>query len=154
MTSTEDSSPATLPVPTEVRAAYWIWIVVAVVSGASALFLPTQRAVLEQAIRESDFGRTLTPEQLDVVVTTNIVVPVVFYLLIAVLGAFFAFQARRGRNWARISLAALTVLSILYVFGNRSVIGLAVTFLAVVAVVLLFMGKPNAFYLAHKRPKF
>lgn len=127
--------------PGTVTAAFWLWIVEAVLS---VIFGIVVVAVAAATPAVAD----LSGSQRDSAVGVLIGVAVVF-IVVAVVRGLIAFAMRRGRNWARIVLTVLAALSIVATVlqggGAGWLLWLSVV-LAVVAVVLMFVPASNAWF--------
>lgn len=138
--------------PTEIQAAFWAYIVAALVGVIGALMLFGARQQLLDAARTS--SPTLTEDQLNSVVSITIGSIVVVGLIFAALYVLFAFKLRAGRNWARIVLtivAVLALLSLLIGGAGSSVLRLVGDLAAIVGAVLSYMPNSNAYINAVKQ---
>jgi hypothetical protein len=107
-------------------------------------------------------------QQVDVqtLVTVTKTILIVIFLIFAAVYLLFAFKMRAGRNWARITLTvfgALTLLSVVtagstssvtvgsetYSAGSRGPSWLTAV-VALVGIVLMFVGESNRFFAASK----
>jgi hypothetical protein len=84
-------------------------------------------------------------------VTVSLVFVAIVGIVFAGLYLLFAFKARAGRNWARITLTVLTVLRVVVLAIGFSLLSALSALVAVVAVVLLFLPASNQFFAASKR---
>ncbi len=149
--------------PTTVTAAFWCWILTAVGALATVIFALTS-PVWDDAVRAGirvSGNVNVDPQQ--VVNISRISLIVVFVILIGVY-LLFAFKMRDGRNWARIVLTVfggLTLLSAIRpTVGNVEYNGVVyqtnqgptwvTAVLALVGIVLMFVGPSNQYFAAHK----
>jgi heme/copper-type cytochrome/quinol oxidase subunit 2 len=139
------------PPPKEVQASFWLWIAGAVLSVISALLVLTERDTVVDQVRATPDGASLSQEQVDSLVLVTLLIAVVVSLVVAALYVLFAFKARAGRNWARIVLALLTAVSLLFQLTSVSILGLLVALIGVVATVLLFLPASNQYFTAAQR---
>lgn len=139
-----------LPAPTPVQVSFWLWVATAVVSVIGALLGFTQRDAALATVRGANTAN-LSEAQLEAAVTFGLVLAAVFLIVFAGLYLLFAFKARAGRNWARIVLTVLTVIDVLVLAINFSLVSGLSTLVAVVAVVLLFLPASSQFYAASRR---
>lgn len=140
-------------VPREVVISFWIWAATAALLFVGAILFILNRETVAQALRQSPNGGQLTAQQIEQAAGVAVGVGAAILLIIAALYLLFAFKAKAGRNWARITLTVLTVLNALSALtgtsgGVANYVGLL---LAIVAVVLLYMPSSNAYYNAMKR---
>lgn len=139
-----------LPAPTPVQVSFWLWVATAVVGVIGAVVVFTRRDAAVDAARAANVQH-LTDAQLQAAVTVGLVVAALFAVVFAGLYLLFAFKARAGRNWARITLTVLTVLDVLLLATSFTVLSALSTLVAVVAAVLLFLPASNQFFTASKR---
>lgn len=140
-------------VPREVVISFWIWAATAALLFVGAILFILNRDTVAQALRQSPNGGQLTAQQLEQAASVAVGVGAAILLIIAALYLLFAFKAKAGRNWARITLTVLTALNALSALSGTSggvanYIGLI---LAIVAVVLLYLPPSNAYFNAMKR---
>ena len=140
----------TLPTPTPVQVSFWLWVVTVVLSLIGAVVGFTQRDALMTALRAANVQH-LTEDQRQAAATVSLAVAAVIAVVFAGLYLLFAFKARAGRNWARITLTVLTVLRVLFLFAGFSVLAVISVVAAVAATVLLFLPEANQFFTASKR---
>ena len=151
------AAPATPP--QQVTIAFWLYIaaaVLSVISGiATAISVSANRAIILQQVTDSlknakTNGANLDPNSLaDAAVTFGIVWAVVTLIFWALVFVLFAVFMRRGRNWARIVLTILTVISFLnlatiYFIGGIQVIA------AIVATILIWLRPASEYFAAVK----
>jgi heme/copper-type cytochrome/quinol oxidase subunit 3 len=84
------------------------------------LTLANLDALVEESIRQADTGDS-TPANVESIMRVWVIAVSTVTVLVAALVAVFALLALRGRNWARITVAVLMVLSA--VFGLISLAG-------------------------------
>jgi hypothetical protein len=144
------NEPATqnIPVPTTVQASFWVWVATVVLSlvGAVVGFAGSGDALA--AARSANSG--LTDAQLQAIVTGTLIFAAVIAVVFAGLYLLFAFKARAGRNWARITLTVLTVLRLLALAAGVTLFGVITVVGAIVATVLLFLPESNQYFTAKK----
>jgi chromate transport protein ChrA len=141
----------TLPAPQPVQVSFWLWVATAVIGLVAAVVTFTQRDAAVNALRAAN-TQHLSDEQLQAAATIGLVFAAVLSIVFAGLYVLFAVKARAGRNWARITLAIVTVLRVILLATSFTVLGALSTLVAVVAAVLLFLPASNQFYAAAKRP--
>jgi hypothetical protein len=148
----EPSSPEA---PGSVVAAFWLYLLSAVVGIVGAVLAMANRQSITDAARQAnqDSGGKLTETQIDQGVTIIIVGALVFAVVVALLYLLFAFKLKAGRNWARVVLTILTVLSVIALFVTKGTT--AITYVgdaaAVIATVMAFLPRSNAYFAAAKR---
>lgn len=141
----------TVAEPKEVRLSFFLWIAGAVLLVVSSLLVLTQReAALEEARRQPPTPG-VTPEQLESAVTAVLVVLVIIGVVMAALMVLFAFKARAGRNWARITLTVLGAAVLLYHLFGFSLVGLVIVLVVAAAVVTMYLPASKAYFDAVKR---
>lgn len=147
------AGPVGLP-PGTVQLSFLLWVVEAILAIVSALLLFTQRDTVRDAIRQQPNADQLTSAEIDTLVTTSLVFGVVVAAIVAVLFLLFAVKARAGRNWARIVLVVLAVLTVGWqAAGGGGYAAIGAVIIAIVAAVLLFLPQSNEYYAAAKRPR-
>lgn len=142
--------------PTQITAAFWCYVVAAVVGVIGGLLVIGQRQQLLDATRAAPANHGLTDTQLQAVVNFAVGFAVVVSLVIAALYLLFAFKLRAGRNWARIVLTVIAVfalLSLLLGGAGTSVLRLVGDLAAVAGAVLSYLPNSNAYIAAVKRSR-
>lgn len=146
------SQPTYQP-PTEIVAAYWCYIVGAVITAAGGLFVLTQRSAILAATRAANTSN-LSDSTIQSVVSFVVGFAVVLSLIFAVLYAFLAFKLRAGRNWARIVLtvvAALALLALVFGGAGASILRVVGDLAAVAGAVLSYLPNSSTYFAAMKR---
>jgi hypothetical protein len=92
------------------------------------------------------------------VLTAGTIKGIYIFAIIAVslLMLLFAWKMRSGRNWARILLAVLAVLQLLFQassVGLSSVLGLVGVLITASALVFMFVPQSNAYFAQFRRPR-
>jgi hypothetical protein len=155
--------PAPTP-PSTVKGAFLVYVLAAALSVVTLALTLTSDAWNQAIAAAGDSVDTSGMSEQSLINTAKtvvIVISVVFILLYL----FFAMKMRAGRNWARIVLTVLSALSILsavrssasvtvngqaFAVGGSQLIGWVGAILAVVAIVLMYMGASNAYFTASK----
>jgi hypothetical protein len=142
--------PKKPPVPREVNVACAIWVLSVVLS--LVLQLLDLNAFVEAYLKQV----AGTP-QADVL-TAGTIKGIYIFAIVAVslLMLLFAWKMRAGRNWARIVLAILAVLSLLFQassVGLSSVLGLVGVLITASALVFMFVPQSNAYFAQFRRPR-
>ncbi|GAA0228077.1 hypothetical protein GCM10010492_28150 [Saccharothrix mutabilis subsp. mutabilis] len=139
------------PLPNEVRISFVLWLAVGAMFVVSAVVAVAQRDQFVEAVRQTPEARDLTPEAFDAAVTASWMLAIIASAVMAGLFVLFAFQARAGRSWARVVLAVLTAVVLLFVLFGPSPWGLLIALISVAAVVLLYLPGAKAYFDAVKR---
>ncbi|MEV4599855.1 hypothetical protein AB0K15_20955 [Amycolatopsis sp. NPDC049253] len=146
MTEYDNRAPGT------VLGAFWLYLVSTVVAIVGVVVLVTNKQTIVDAIGNADRGR-LTDAQIRQAANVGLWVAVAIAVVIALIYLWLAFKLKAGRNWARITLAILTLLQIASLVAGRG--GTALGYLsaaaAVVALVLAFLPPSNAYLSAARR---
>jgi hypothetical protein len=141
------------PPPTEITAAFWCYLVGAVITVVGGLLVLAARQTIVDATRAAN--TTNVPDsEIQQLANFAVGVAVVLSLIIAGLYAFFAFKLRAGRNWARIVLtivAALALLSLLLGGSSASPLRWIGDLAAIVGAVLSYLPNSSAYIAATKR---
>lgn len=131
------------PRPKEVELSFWLWVTSFVIGliGLS-LFVGQYDTIrdtaLEEARREAQRqGGSLDIAQIETVTTVFLVIGVIIGLVFSLVQLLLAFFMRKGRNWARIVLAVIGGISLL--FGLLSLTGIAGGQLALTVVSLIVL---------------
>ena len=156
----QEYQPVPADRPKSVDNAFLLWIVGAVISLLTVIFVFTVGAdAITDAARESlkNSGRSYTEDDVKNVANATKIIGVVVGILFIGLYVLFAYKMRAGRNWARITLTvlgALNVISILFSFrqagGVSVVIGLIEAVVILAAIFLMFRPDANQYYAAGK----
>lgn len=155
------SAPAA---PGSVKGAFLIYVIAAVVSVANIVLVVTS-GVWDLAIAAAGSAVTSDGSSATTVAsaakTASIVVGVIFIALYLL----FALKMRAGRNWARVVLTVLSALAILsaarqtayitvdgqvYTVAGSQAAGWIGAALAIVAIVLMYLGASNGYFTASK----
>lgn len=146
--SERGSLPTSLPrkAPGPVLASFWILVVSAALHiASSALTVATWHTLVQQGLGQRPKGISAiqwSQEIHDYLVTT-----LVLDIAFAVIYVALAYAIRSGRNWARVTLTVIIVLSGVFILlqgGNIST--LVLLLVALVAVVLLYLPASRAFF--------
>ncbi|MGJ4845368.1 hypothetical protein [Leifsonia sp. Le1] len=145
--------------PSQITIAFWLYIAAAVLSVISgivtAISVSANRDTILQQITDSlaksqTNGAKLDPNTLtDAAITFGIVWAVVTLIFWALVFVLFAVFMRRGRNWARIVLTVLTVISLLNLGGLYFIGGVQVI-AAIVATILIWLKPASQYFAAVK----
>jgi len=139
-----------LPAPQQVQISFWLWVATVVLGVISAVVGFAQRDALLATLRAAN-TQHLSDDALQAVASASLAFAAVIAIVFAGLYLLFAFKARAGRNWARITLTVLTVLRVLFLATSFSVLNALTVLVAVAATVLLFLPEANQFFTASKR---
>ena len=148
------------PPPRQVQTSFVLWAVIVVLQlvGIALTFAEREslRAAAEEQARAQGGGR-LDPQAVDAIVTFGIVFGVVLAVLFAVAILVFAIFMRRGQNWARIVLAVLGGLLVLFALASLiggtvgAVVQSLLTLVVVIAALVLMFTEPaNAWFAARR----
>ena len=137
---------------------FWCWLVSALLWLVGGLLIIGQRQNLINALRQANNNTPnhLTDAQIQHAVTVSITGVVVVAVIIAALFALFAFKLRAGRNWARIVLTVIGVLALLDLIMRAhasTALSYASGILAIVAAVLSYLPRSNAYIAAVKHAR-
>jgi hypothetical protein len=148
----QSQGPST-PAPGSIVAAFWCYVAAAVISVIGALLLLGQKQAIEDSLRKTNTAG-LSESQLQSAASLAVVVSLVITIIIAALFVFFAFKLKAGRNWARIVLtivAILSLLSLLIGAGGSSILGIIGDLAAVVGAILSYLPRSNQYIAAVKQ---
>lgn len=148
------------PPPQQVQTSFVLWVVVVVLQllGTALSFtdIDAAREVAEEQARAQGAGQ-LDPQTIDTIATVGIVFGIVLTVLFALAILVFAIFMRRGRNWARIVLAVVGGLVVLFNLValaagtvNAVVQSLLTLVVVIAAVVLMFTEPANAWFAARR----
>ena len=151
--------------PSTVRNAFFIYVATAVLSLIGIVLTVTSGA-WDAALAAAGDGVDSSGVSGTTLVNTAKTVSIVAGVVFLVLFLFFAFKMRAGRNWARVVLTVLSALSIISLFSAASatitingqqfssdgtrITGYISGVLAIIAIVLMYMGPSNAYFSAAK----
>ena len=142
--------------PGSVMGAFLIYLLVALIAAIGVVLVLTS-GVWDEALR--NVGNSTVNVQ--TLVTTAKVVTAVIGVVFLALYLLFDFKMRAGRNWARIVLTVLSVLSILNAFSSSAsvtvnnqvyqsssskALGWVTLVLSVVAIVLMYLPESNRYF--------
>ncbi|SDD43276.1 hypothetical protein [Actinokineospora iranica] len=157
------SLPQTPARPKQVDTAFTLWMVSAGLSLLGfVLTLVFGQDATREAARKSfeDTGRPFTEADVDTAVTAALIFTGFFALLFFGLYLLFAFKMRAGRNWARLTLAILGGLGLLYALYGlaaggqgalETVVGIVQIALVGTAIYLMYTKESSAYFDAAKR---
>jgi hypothetical protein len=104
------------PRPTTVTVGCYLVLALAALSVVSfLLLLANLDTVVDSAVRQAKAGGN-QPANVDSIVRATVIGAGVFALVVAAVVATFAMLALRGRNWARITVVVLMILSAIFSF--------------------------------------
>jgi hypothetical protein len=143
-----EAEPAAVPAPTAVTVSFWIWIAGAALSVVGAILTVANRGALLASLHKNP-PAGVKPDQYESLVNASVTTSVIVAVVFAGLYVFFAYKIKAGRTWARTTLTALTVLSVLFnLFFGASVSTYISVLVAVVAVGLLYTPNARMFFAA------
>lgn len=131
------------PRPKEVELSFWLWVASFAIGLIGLLLFVGQYdtirdTALEEARREAQRqGGSLDVAQIETITTVVLVIGVIIGLVFSLVQLLFAFFMRKGRNWARIVLAVIGGISVL--FGLVSLTGIAGGQLALTGISLIIL---------------
>lgn len=144
MTTTAGTKTA----PTPIVISFWLWVVSAVLSVISGVTAATSAGtVAEAAAEQSASGGVLSSSVL-------LISTAVGAFIVGALHVLFAFFMLRGRNWARIVLTVVGILSVLgSITGLIALNPLSFIFVIVtiVAIVQMYVPAAREYFAANKR---
>ncbi|MEV8442534.1 hypothetical protein AB0425_34590 [Actinosynnema sp. NPDC051121] len=140
-----------VPEPKEVRLSFFLWLAGAILLVVSSVLVLTQRDVALEEARKAPSTPGVTQEQLESAVTAVLVFLVIIGVVLAALMVFFAFKARAGRNWARITLTVIGAAVLLYHLFGFSLVGLIIVLVVAAAVVTMYLPASKAYFDSAKR---
>lgn len=147
------------PRPKEVEISFGLWVATLVIGViGAALSYSQMRQIQAQMINQMVAQNPpMDQSMIERTATTALVVGTVLWLLVMAAMFLFVFLMRAGRNWARIVLAVLgglyVIFSLIGVAVAGSVAGLLQLLLLVGAIVTMFLPAANAWF-APRRPGF
>ncbi|HEX5117073.1 MAG TPA: hypothetical protein VFW65_17915 [Pseudonocardiaceae bacterium] len=147
----QSQQPAINP-PGSITGSFWCYVAAAVVSVIGALLFLGQKQTVANALRNAN-TTGLTEAQIQSAAGTVVTTALVLAIIFAALYVFFSFKLRAGRNWARIVLTIVAVLSLLSLLlngGNLSILGLIGDLAAVVGAILSYTPQSNQYISATK----
>jgi hypothetical protein len=145
--------------PKEVEISFGLWVATLVLGVLGVVLSYSQiKQVQAQMINQMVAQNPpMDQSMIERTATTALVVGVVLWLLVVAVMFVFVFLMRAGRNWARIVLAVLGGLDVLFslvgVVVAGSVAGLLQLLLLIGAIVTMFLPAANAWF-APRRPVF
>jgi hypothetical protein len=139
------------PRPSSVTTAVRLMWAGAALSVVSALLTPTMGDAMRTQIRDSlaTSGASMTPSELDGLVTVVLAVALVFGLIGAGLWLLMAWLNGKGKNWARIAATVLFAFSLLSALSGLAQAGVA-PLLSVLSVASAVVGGAAVFFLWRK----
>ncbi|HEY3896207.1 MAG TPA: hypothetical protein VGL88_12650 [Pseudonocardiaceae bacterium] len=153
------SAPSSIPVrgprPRVVEISFWLWIIdlVIAVIGCVVAFSQLDRIRTEAINRILVQTPTLDRGSIENVATAVLIGTVAVVLLFVIAEIVFVFLMRGGRNWARIVLAVVGGLGVLFeiiglagLTGSMFVVALAQLLLILGAIATMFAPAANAWF--------
>jgi hypothetical protein len=149
--------------PKEVELSFWLWVATLVLSVLGALGVVLRYGQIKQ-IQAEMINRmvaqnpSVNQSMIERTAMTALVIVLVVWLLLVAAMFVFAFLMRGGRNWARVVLAVLGGLGVLFSLigfaaAAGSVIGALRLLLLIGAIVTMFLPAANVWF-APRRPGF
>lgn len=144
--------------PKEVDISFWLWIATVVLGALGVVVMYIQIDLLRAELVNSLLAQDSTVDRPTVerFATVGSVVAIVIGLVLVGTQLLLVFLMRAGRNWARIVLAVLGGLVVLFGligFALSTLSGLLQLLLLVAAIVTMFLPAANAWFRPH-RPEF
>jgi len=125
--------------PTTVKISFWIFLIGLILDViAAVLLLLGGTALAASGASATAEGTTVSG---GVLITAGVIA-----LVLAAIQLLILWKMKAGRNWARIVLTILEVLSLGSLFTGASGIGITAVVLGVVAVVLMWVPTSNAYF--------
>jgi hypothetical protein len=146
-----DEQPAKPKAPNPVKIAFWIWVVSAVVNIVGGLLVIGQKDTFVRSLQQHP-PKGVNPSQYDSIASASIAVTSTGAIIFAALYVLLAWAMLTGRNWARITLTALTVIGVLFtLFSGTSLYTLIGLVVALLALALLYLPVSGEYFAAAKR---
>jgi hypothetical protein len=150
MPTAEEAAAARWPAeerPAPVRYAFIVWILAGAFSVLnSSLMLVNKQDLIDYSIKQNR-NPSISNEQIARGANTLLWMFLVAAVVFAVLFTLFAYKAQDGIRRARLMLTMLCILTVVfYFFVLRTVPGLMVALLSLIATVLLYTPRANAYF--------
>lgn len=147
--------PETYTPPKEIVASFWCYIGGAVVVLLGGLLAIGQKQAILDALRSSNTTNA-TEAQLEAAANLVVIIAIVISVVLTGLYVLFAYKLRAGRNWARVVLTVLAVLTLINLVSTRggSAIGYIGELAVVVGCVLSYLPNSSGYFAAMKSARF
>lgn len=144
--------PAPAP-PNEIVGAFWAFVLAAVIGIVGGLLVLGTKQTIVDAVRAANTSN-LTETQIQAAANIAVITAVVISVIIGALYVLFAFKLKAGRNWARIVLTIVAVLSLISLLaGGHTLIGYVGVLAAAIGAVLSYLPNSSAYITAVKRSR-
>lgn len=139
--------------PAPVRYAFVIWVVAGVLSITNAIImLANKQELIDYSIKQNKDPK-ISNDQIINGANTLLWMFMIAAVVFAVLFTLFAYKAQDGVRRARLMLTMLCVLTVAFYFLIlRTVPGIMVALLALIATVMLYLPKVNAYFAPRSLP--
>lgn len=149
---TTPAEPAEPP-PGPVLGSFWILVVSAALQAVFAVITIATWTAFTDAQLRGPLPPHTTVAQARSAIHTYLLVNIVLGLLLAAVYVLLAYQARRGRNWARLTITTIVVLFGLFdVFTGGNGLTLLVVVVEIVGVALLWLPRSRAYFTPDPQP--
>ncbi|WP_197220608.1 MULTISPECIES: hypothetical protein [Bacteria] len=128
-----------MPTPTTVKISFWIFLIGLVLDVVAGIIMVISGAALAASGSSATVEGTTAGGA--VFIATGIIA-----LVFAAIQLLILWKMKAGRNWARIVLTILEILSLGSLFTGTSGIGITAVVFGVVAVVLMWVPVSNAYF--------
>ncbi|MBO0840876.1 MAG: hypothetical protein J2O49_08660 [Sciscionella sp.] len=150
MRSIVDTPAAKPQPPKEVRYSFWLWIAGAALTVAGIPLLYLQKdslyATVWQTYGTAGQAQRLTAEQIRQVVNLTLGVSTVVLIVFAGLYVLFGYKMLAGRNWARVTLTVLTVISVVAQLASGSAGGWIGLVVSIGGAALMYTHRANEYF--------
>ncbi|GAA5151746.1 hypothetical protein GCM10025768_18580 [Microbacterium pseudoresistens] len=128
-----------MPTPTTVKVAFWILLLGLILDAIAAIVTLVAAIAMMNSGQSIDVGGTQANGGVLLATAIGLIVLVVIEL-------FILWKMKAGRNWARIVITILEILSLGSAFAGVSTIGIIAIILSIVAVVLMWLPASNEYF--------
>lgn len=125
--------------PSTVKISFWIFLIGIILDVVGAVMLIFAGMAVATSKDTVTVGTTAVNG--GVLITSGVLA-----LVFAAIGLLILWKMKAGKNWARIVLTVLEVLSLGSLFGGTNGIGITALVLGIVAVVLMWLPASNAYF--------
>lgn len=141
--------------PREIVASFWCYIGGAVVVLLGGLLAIGEKQTILDALRTANTTNA-TEAQLEAAANLVVIVAVVISVVLTGLYVLFAYKLKAGRNWARIVLTVLAVLTLINLVSTRggSAVGYIGELAVIVGCVLSYLPNSSGYFAAIKASRY
>jgi len=136
-------------IPIEVKVSFWVWLLSAGIDIVAGILVAVNKPkfVADFVKANANFG--LSPAELTQAANSAFIGMLIGIFGFCLLYILFVVKMRAGRNWARVVLAGLAIVSLFFqavVVGTTDLVAMIGVLISVVGLVFMFVPNANAYF--------